>query len=87
MTVQETLANLVSINSVSSRSNAEIISYLAKRCEAAGFSVTQYVYADESGVAALRDERGSSRLLDAMERGLDRIAHGVPPRRRAGRHA
>jgi acetylornithine deacetylase len=50
MTVQETLAKLVSIDSVSSRSNAEIISYLAKRCEAAGFSVTRYVYADESGI-------------------------------------
>jgi acetylornithine deacetylase len=50
MTIQETLAKLVSIDSVSSRSNAEIISYLAKRCETAGLGVTRYVYADESGV-------------------------------------
>jgi len=50
MTVTETLAKLVSIDSVSSRSNAEIISYLASRCEAAGFAIERFVHRDEAGI-------------------------------------
>lgn len=50
MTVEETLAELVAINSVSSRSNAEIISYLATRARAAGFGVKEFPYKDENGV-------------------------------------
>jgi acetylornithine deacetylase len=50
MTVQNTLAELVAIDSVSSRSNAEIISYLAARCEALGFSITRFPHTDENGV-------------------------------------
>jgi len=50
MTAAETLAELVSIDSVSSHSNAEIISYLAARCEAAGFSITRFPHTDENGV-------------------------------------
>lgn len=50
MTVEETLAKLVSIDSVSARSNAEIVSYLAARCEAAGFAVKYFPYADAAGV-------------------------------------
>ena len=50
MTVKETLAELVAIDSVSSRSNAEIISYLAARCESAGFSVTRFPHVDENGI-------------------------------------
>lgn len=53
MTVEETLAQLVAINSVSDRSNAEIISYLATRARAAGFGVKQFPYTDESGVAKI----------------------------------
>ena len=49
MTVEQTLAKLVSINSVSSRSNAEIISYLEARCEALGFTVKRFPHIDETG--------------------------------------
>ena len=48
MTVEETLAQLVSIDSVSSRSNAEIISYLAARCEAAGLTAQPFPYIGET---------------------------------------
>src|SRR5437867_1435467 len=50
MTVEQTLAQLVAIDSVSSRSNAEIISYLEARCEARGFNVERFPHVDESGV-------------------------------------
>jgi acetylornithine deacetylase len=50
MTVAETLKDLVAIDSVSQRSNAEIVSYLAARCEAAGLNVTRYPYIDDAGV-------------------------------------
>ena len=50
MTVQETLSDLVAIDSVSSRSNAEIVSYLAARCAARGLTVKRFPYIDESGV-------------------------------------
>lgn len=50
MTVKETLAELVAIDSVSSRSNAEIVGYLAHRCEAMGLSVSRFPYTDVSGV-------------------------------------
>src|SRR5438445_4077911 len=49
MTVEQTLAKLVSINSVSSRSNAEIISYLETRCGALGFTVKRFPHIDETG--------------------------------------
>ena len=48
MTVEETLAQLVSIDSVSSRSNTEIISYLAARCEAAGLTAQRFPYIGET---------------------------------------
>jgi acetylornithine deacetylase len=50
MTVEETLAELVSFNSASARSNAEIISYLASRAERLGFRVHLFPYTDERGV-------------------------------------
>ena len=50
MTVQETLKDLVAIDSVSQRSNAELISYLATRCQASGFNVTRYPHVDDTGV-------------------------------------
>src|SRR6266545_4761776 len=48
MTVEQTLAELVSIDSVSARSNAEIISYLEARCEALGFTVKRFAHIDET---------------------------------------
>lgn len=50
MTVEETLRELVAIDSVSSRSNTEIISYLGARCEAAGFTIKLLPYLDDAGV-------------------------------------
>ncbi|HEV8370952.1 MAG TPA: acetylornithine deacetylase [Pyrinomonadaceae bacterium] len=50
MTVQQTLAHLVGIDSVSSRSNAEIIEFLEQRCVRSGFSVKRFSYTDETGI-------------------------------------
>jgi acetylornithine deacetylase len=49
MTVQETLAELVAIDSVSARSNFRIVDYLSQRCEALGLRVKRFPYTDESG--------------------------------------
>ncbi|MBA3321860.1 MAG: acetylornithine deacetylase, partial [Pyrinomonadaceae bacterium] len=50
MTVVQTLAELVGIDSVSARSNREIISYLAARCERLGWRVRWLPYRDARGV-------------------------------------
>lgn len=50
MTVEQTLTDLVAIDSVSARSNAEIISYLARRCEAAGLAIQSFPHLDPAGV-------------------------------------
>jgi len=50
MTVKETLKELVAIDSVSSRSNVEIVDYLTHRCEGIGFKVKQLRYADDNGI-------------------------------------
>lgn len=50
MTVKETLAQLVSIDSVSARSNVEIISFLESRSRSMGFVVKLFPYLDENGV-------------------------------------
>src|SRR3954469_12613141 len=49
MTVEETLADLVAMDSVSSRSNAAIISYLHQRCESLGLRVNEYPQTDANG--------------------------------------
>ena len=49
MTVQETLAELVAIDSVSSRSNSRIVDYLSQRCDALGLPVKRFPYTDENG--------------------------------------
>ena len=50
MTVKETLKELVAIDSVSSRSNVEIVDYLAHRCEGIGFEVKRSSYVDANGI-------------------------------------
>jgi acetylornithine deacetylase len=50
MRVEQTLDDLVAIDSVSSRSNVEIISYLAARCEARSMTVKRFPYIDDHGV-------------------------------------
>lgn len=50
MTPQATLAELVRIDSVSARSNADIVAYLERRCEALKLKTTRFSYSDEQGV-------------------------------------
>jgi len=50
MTAQETLAQLVAINSVSFNSNLQIVEYLEHRCQAAGFRVKRFSYLDENSI-------------------------------------
>ncbi|MBD0369742.1 MAG: acetylornithine deacetylase [Pyrinomonadaceae bacterium] len=50
MTIEETLAELVSFNSVSANSNLEIIEYLSARAERAGMRVRLLSYRDEHDV-------------------------------------
>ncbi|HEV2836957.1 MAG TPA: acetylornithine deacetylase [Pyrinomonadaceae bacterium] len=50
MKINETLAELVRIDSVSSRSNADIIDYLTRRCEALKLKTQRFAYRDENGV-------------------------------------
>ena len=47
---KERLAELVGIDSVSSRSNAEIVEYLEHRCEALGLITRRFPYTDDRGV-------------------------------------
>ena len=49
MSTEQILADLVAIDSVSSRSNAEIISYLARRCEALGLKLDTFAHVDANG--------------------------------------
>src|SRR4030095_14571816 len=50
MTVQKTLAELVTIDSVSSRSNSTILDYLAQRSESIGLTVKRLPYTDTNGL-------------------------------------
>lgn len=50
MTVTETLSDLVAIDSVSSRSNVEVVDYLQRRCEVLGFQVKRLPYMDNNEV-------------------------------------
>jgi acetylornithine deacetylase len=54
MSVEQILAELVAIDSTSSRPNVEIVTRLAARAEALGLSVRLYPYADEQGVEKLQ---------------------------------
>ena len=48
--IKEILADLVRIDSVSTRSNVEIIAYLEQRCAAMGLITRRFPYTDEHGV-------------------------------------
>jgi acetylornithine deacetylase len=50
MTAQNTLAELVAIDSVSARSNSTIVEYLARRCELLGLKIKRLPYIDENGI-------------------------------------
>jgi acetylornithine deacetylase len=76
MTIKETLAQLVQIDSVSSRSNANIADYLTTRCTAMGLQVRRLPCIDECGVEkinliALAGADGS----DAAEVELALVGH------------
>jgi acetylornithine deacetylase len=48
--IKQILAELVRIDSVSSRSNTEIIDYLERRCEAMNLAMRRFPYKDDHGV-------------------------------------
>lgn len=48
--IKDTLADLVRIDSVSSRSNSQIIEYLERRCAAMKFVTERFPYVDEHGI-------------------------------------
>ena len=48
--IEQTLGDLVRIDSVSSRSNAEIVEYLEQRCAAMNFVTKRFPYVDEQGI-------------------------------------
>ena len=48
--IKKTLAELVRIDSVSSRSNAEIIEYLERRCKAMNLPTRRFPYKDDHGI-------------------------------------
>jgi acetylornithine deacetylase len=48
--IKDRLAELVGIDSVSSRSNAEIIEYLEEQCEALGLITRRFPYKDDQGI-------------------------------------
>src|ERR1044072_1010745 len=50
MSVDHILADLVAIDSVSSRSNAEIISHLEERCRALGLNTQRHPHVDDRGL-------------------------------------
>ena len=50
MNVKQTLAELVRIDSVSARSNADIVAYLERRCGALGLPTRRFSYRDEHGI-------------------------------------
>lgn len=50
MSIQQTLSELVAIDSVSARSNVPIIDYLAERCRRLGWEVTQLPYTEDTSI-------------------------------------
>ena len=48
--IKQILADLVRIDSVSTRSNAEIVAYLEKKCEALGLITRRFPYTDDHGL-------------------------------------
>ncbi len=50
MNIQETLAQLVAIDSVSSRTNKAIVDYLSQRCDAIGLRAQRLPYTDDNGI-------------------------------------
>jgi acetylornithine deacetylase len=76
MTVKETLAQLVQIDSVSSRSNANIADYLTTRCAAMGLRVRRLPCIDECGIAKINlIALAGAEFSDAVEVELALVGH------------
>ena len=75
MNVKETLAKLVSIDSVSSRSNVEIIEYLAARTEALGWRVQRFPYRDERDVEKVNMVAVAGSRAEKIEVELALVGH------------
>ena len=78
MTVEQTLRELVAIDSVSSRSNAEIISYLKARCESRGLNVDVFPHRDENGFEKLNLVVQTSKTNETVELALVGHTDTVP---------
>jgi len=61
--VEETLRELVRFDSVSSRSNLEIIDYLNRRCETLGLTTRRFSYVDAQGITKTNLIAASGQLL------------------------
>lgn len=76
MSVQETLAELVAIDSVSSRSNGQIVDYLADLCDAIGLRVKRFPYTDVSGVEKINlIALAGTEFSDQTQVGLALVGH------------
>lgn len=75
MTLKETLAELVAIDSVSSRSNVDLISYLEARCRSTGFTTKRYPHVDEAGEAKINLVAMLAPQLEACEAELVLVGH------------
>ena len=77
MTVEQTLRELVAIDSVSSRSNAEIISYLRGRCESLGLKTEVFPHRDENDVEKMnliaRTSDGAGAVENVTFAGIDKV--------------
>ena len=76
MTATEALAQLVHIDSVSSRANGEIVSYLASRAEAMGMKCRRLPYTDDAGVEKLNlVALAGTELMETPEVELALVGH------------
>jgi acetylornithine deacetylase len=76
MSVQQTLAELVAIDSVSSNSSAAIVDYLSRRCEAMNLKVRRFAYVDELGIEKINlIAIAGSEFEDEMEVALALVGH------------
>ena len=72
MSVETTLAELVAIDSTSSRSNVEIIRFLAERVEGLGLCARLFPYTDErTAKVQVSGCRGETETLEKMRARID----------------
>lgn len=75
--IKEILAELVRIDSVSSRSNVEIIEYLERRCAAVGLVTRRFPYLDDHGIEKI-NLIAVSKATEAVELALVGHTDTVP---------